>query len=74
MGMPFPLFLRVLRPDAAGMVPWAWAFNGWMSVVASLGTVFVSRLYGYHQAFAVAIAAYLLALAMSPMLERIGRR
>jgi hypothetical protein len=74
MGMPFPLFLRVLRPDAAGMVPWAWAFNGWMSVVASLGTVFVSRLYGYHQAFAVAIAAYLLALAMSPMLGRIGRR
>ncbi|TNE85980.1 MAG: hypothetical protein EP330_23890 [Deltaproteobacteria bacterium] len=74
MGMPFPMFLRVLRPEAAGMVPWAWAFNGWMSVVASLGTVFVSRLYGYHQAFGVAIAAYLLALAMSPKLGSIGKR
>ncbi|MCO4743356.1 MAG: hypothetical protein KC912_01120, partial [Proteobacteria bacterium] len=74
MGMPFPMFLRVLRPEAGGMVPWAWAFNGWMSVVASLGTVFVSRLYGYHQAFTVAIVAYGIALAVSGFLPKIGRR
>ena len=72
MGMPFPLALRILRPEAAGMVPWAWAFNGWMSVVASLATVFVSRLYGYDQAFGLALAAYVVALVLAPTLKRIG--
>jgi len=72
MGMPFPLALRVLRPEAAGMVPWAWAFNGWMSVVASLATVFISRLYGYDQAFGIALLAYVCALVLTPTLKRIG--
>lgn len=72
MGMPFPLALRILRPEAAGLVPWAWALNGWMSVVASLGTVLVSRLVGYRAAFVVAIAAYVLAMVLAPALRRIG--
>ena len=72
MGMPFPLALRILRPEAAGMVPWAWAFNGWMSVVASLATVFVSRLYGYDQAFGIALLAYAAALVLTPTLQKIG--
>jgi hypothetical protein len=72
MGMPFSLALRILKPEAARMVPWAWAFNGWMSVVASLATVFVSRLYGYDQAFGIALFAYALALILAPTLKRIG--
>lgn len=74
MGMPFPLALRILRPEAAGLVPWAWAFNGWTSVLASLGTVFFSRLLGYHQAFGVALLAYVLALVLAGKLGGIGRR
>jgi hypothetical protein len=73
MGMPFPLALRILRPEAAGLVPWAWALNGWMSVVASLGTVLVSRLAGYHVAFAVALSAYVLAIGLARSLPRIRR-
>ncbi len=72
MGMPFPLALRILRPEAAAMVPWAWAFNGWTSVVASLGTVVVSRAFGYQAAFGVALAAYAVALAVSGRLRHIG--
>ncbi len=72
MGMPFSLALRILRPEAAGIVPWAWAFNGWMSVVASLATVFVSRLYGYDQAFGIALFAYAAAFILAPTLKRIG--
>ena len=73
MGMPFPLALRVLRPEAAGLVPWAWAFNGWTSVVASLTTVFVSRLLGYDQALAIAFFAYLVAALLAGRLARIHK-
>lgn len=65
MGMPFPLALRRLDPSAAAVVPWAWALNGWTSVVASIATVLVSRLLGYDAAFAVALSAYVGALALA---------
>ncbi len=71
MGMPFPLALRLLRPEASGVVPWAWAINGWMSVMASLMTVVISRMYGYSTAFGVALVAYVLALALAGTLPRI---
>jgi len=71
MGMPFPLALRILHPSAAGIVPWAWALNGWMSVVASLATVLVSRVWGYSFAFTIALVAYALALALAGQLSKI---
>ncbi|MCB9672280.1 MAG: hypothetical protein H6736_04055 [Alphaproteobacteria bacterium] len=72
MGMPFPLFLRVLRPQAATIVPWAWAFNGWTSVVASLATIWISRLVGFSAAFGVAIVAYAVAVALVGRIARVG--
>lgn len=74
MGMPFPLALRLLRADAAGLVPWGWAINGWMSVVASLATVVISRMWGYSTAFGFGLAFYLLALLMVGFLGRIAPR
>ena len=73
MGMPFPMALRLLPNEAGGIVPWAWALNGWTSVVASLVTVLISRIYGYSSAFVVAILAYVLALALAGFLPRITR-
>ena len=71
MGMPFPMALRILHPSAAGIVPWAWALNGWMSVVASLATVLVSRAWGYSMAFSIALVAYALALLLVGQLGKI---
>jgi len=71
MGMPFPLALRILHPSAAGIVPWAWALNGWMSVVASLATVLVSRAWGYSFAFSIALVAYAIALILAGQLHKI---
>ncbi|MBN1336149.1 MAG: hypothetical protein JXB39_09325 [Deltaproteobacteria bacterium] len=71
MGMPFPLALRALPPGTSGVVPWAWALNGWMSVVATLSTVLLSRLSGYRTAFAVALGAYLLAFLLVGTLSRV---
>ncbi len=70
MGTPFTLAMRRLRPEAEPLVPWAWALNGWMSVVASLGTVMIARLAGYRVALGVALGAYVLALFLS---RRIGQ-
>lgn len=74
MGMPFPLAMRILPREAGGMVPWAWALNGWMSVVASLSTVLLSRFAGYSLTFTVALAFYLLAFALAPSLPLIRKQ
>ncbi len=74
MGVPFPLGIRQLSPRMGGLVPWAWAFNGWTSVCASLGTVFVSRAFGYDQATVLALAGYALALGLASRLPTLGEQ
>ncbi|MBI2896393.1 MAG: hypothetical protein HYY06_22740 [Deltaproteobacteria bacterium] len=72
MGMPFPIAMRLLPASAGEIVPWCWALNGWMSVVAAMATVFFARQLGYVAAFCAAIAFYLVAMALSGGLERVG--
>ncbi len=74
MGMPFPLAMRLIPRQGGGIVPWAWALNGWMSVVAGLATVLLSRIWGYSFAFGVALFAYALAFGLSSALPRLTRR
>jgi hypothetical protein len=70
MGMAFPLGVRSLPDPARAVVPWAWALNGWMSVLASVGTVLLARLEGYSWAYLAALAAYALAWWLAPRLSR----
>lgn len=72
MGAPFPLSLRAVGAGAAPAIPWAWAINGWMSVMASLMTVVIARLYGYTFAYGVALATYAIALVLAGSLVRVG--
>jgi hypothetical protein len=72
MGMPFPLAMRIIPESASGIIPWAWALNGWMSVAAGLSTMVISRIVGYSQAFGVALVIYALALYLVPRLTRIA--
>lgn len=65
MGTAFPLGIRALPPAAAPIIPWAWAINGWMSVIASLGTVLIARVFGYSVALAVALGAYAVAMGVA---------
>lgn len=69
MGMPWPLFVRSLPPQAGNLVPWAWALNGWMSVVASIATVIVSRVWGYDVATVVALCGYALAASAGLVMD-----
>ena len=72
MGMALPAGLRLLRPEADRLVPWAWAFNGLFSVVAALGTAVIGRLGGFSVALAVALIAYAGALMLSGWLVTAG--
>ncbi|MSP55702.1 MAG: hypothetical protein EXR69_08895 [Myxococcales bacterium] len=74
MGMPFPMGMRALPDLARPLVPWAWAINGWMSVVASLGTVLVARMWGYSFGFGVALGAYAVAAMLAGAMGRVERR
>ncbi|MBN1334730.1 MAG: hypothetical protein JXB39_02085 [Deltaproteobacteria bacterium] len=71
MGLPFPVALKALPAEAAGIVPWGWALNGWTSVAASMVTLILARIHGYTVAFTVALAAYALALAVAGRVARV---
>jgi len=73
MGMPFSMAMRMLHSSASSVIPWFWAINGWMSVVASLLTVLIARLGGYRYAATVALLAYLLALLMVGAIHKLRK-
>lgn len=72
MGTAFPLGMRVIPEGATPAVPWAWAVNGWMSVIASLGTVLLARVFGYSVALLVALGAYAVAMGVVGHLAKVG--
>lgn len=74
MGMPFPMGMRALPDAGRPLVPWAWAINGWMSVVASLGTILVARMWGYTPGFIVALGAYAVAALLAGAMGRVRVR
>jgi len=57
MGMPFPLGARQLAPGSASLA-WAWASNGFASVVAAPLSALVALELGSRTLFAFAAAAY----------------
>ena len=63
MGMPFPLGLRALTSDSAG-VAWAWAANGFASVIAAPLSALVALEAGSPALFLLGTAAYLAAAAI----------
>ena len=74
MGTAFPFGTRLLPESATPILPWAWAINGWMSVVGSLVTVLVARLWGFPEAFGGAMVAYLVAFLAAGGLARVQAR
>jgi hypothetical protein len=58
MGLPFPLGLRSLARDRAQGVAWAWAANGFASVVATPLAALIALELGANLLFLFAAAAY----------------
>ena len=66
MGMPFPLGLASLGAHRPALVPWAWAVNGFASVVASVLATVLAIHWGFTVVVILAALLYLLAAATFP--------
>jgi hypothetical protein len=61
MGMPFPLGLRRLASEAPGFIPWAWALNGFASVVSAALATLLAIEFGFNAVLLAAITLYAVA-------------
>lgn len=61
MGHMFPVGLRLVGASEGALVPWAWAVNGFASVVATVAAPLVAMHVGFSRLTIVAIACYALA-------------
>ena len=64
MGMPFPTGLRLLGEADASLIPWAWAINGSLSVLAPLAAVMLAMEIGFSRVLLLGALAYLFAYFM----------
>jgi hypothetical protein len=58
MGLPFPLGLAWLEEHAPNIIPWAWAVNGCVSVVASVLAAMLSLEFGFSLVLWFGAVAY----------------
>lgn len=61
MGMPFPLALSCLGQYEKNLIPWAWAINGFASVISAILATIVAIHQGFTAVVIIAILLYLLA-------------
>jgi hypothetical protein len=69
LGHFFPLGIRALRDRDPAWVAWAWAINGFSTVLASVLAVLVALQAGFSALLVLATACYLAALLLFPRLE-----
>jgi hypothetical protein len=58
MGFPMPVGLRRLDASAPALVPWAWAVNGFASVLAPPIAVAIGMTWGFNAAGSIALMLY----------------
>jgi hypothetical protein len=73
MGVPFPRGIAALEGQAPGTIPWAWAINGSVSVVASVLASMIAVSWGFRWVLWAGAACYALAGAVGPHLKGHGR-
>ena len=58
LGVPFPTGLRLVGKEASPLVPWAWAVNGFFTVIGSVGAVILGMALGFNAVFIIAALCY----------------
>jgi hypothetical protein len=66
MGIPFPLGLKILGERNPSLIPWAWAINGCLSVLAPILTIMLAMAVGFKIVLWIGAGAYLLAFFTFP--------
>lgn len=65
MGIPFPAGLKILGENHEDLIPWAWAINGCLSVLAPLLGIMLAMASGFRSVLWAGAGAYLLAFLTS---------
>ncbi len=61
LGVPFSTGLRMVNNEAALLVPWAWAVNGFFTVIGSVVAIILGMILGLTAVFIIAAGCYLVA-------------
>jgi len=61
MGIPFPVGMKLLGQKNEALIPWAWAVNGCLSVLAPILTIMLAMTAGFKIVLWLGAIAYLLA-------------
>lgn len=61
LGIFFPCGIRRLGASQSGLVPWAWAVNGYATMLVSMAAMYISLASGFKVFFAAAAVIYLTA-------------
>lgn len=67
MGIPFPLGLKILGERNPYLIPWAWAINGCLSVLAPILAIMLAMAVGFKIVLWIGAVAYLLAFVTFPI-------
>jgi len=62
MGFPFPAGIRMLKSTDKRVIPWAWAANGFSSVINSVSALMIAFWIGYSLVLVLAAVGYLAAI------------
>src|SRR5208283_6022655 len=62
LGVPFPTGLRIVGKEAPPLVPWAWAVNGFFTVIGTVAAMILGMALGFNAVFIIAAACYAAAL------------
>lgn len=61
LGVPFSTGLRLVGAEAPQLVPWAWAVNGFFTVIGSVAAMILGMALGFTVVFIIAAACYMAA-------------
>ncbi|MDP2755058.1 MAG: hypothetical protein Q8P40_11810 [Nitrospirota bacterium] len=61
MGIPFPTGLKILGGKNKSLIPWAWAINGCLSVLAPIVTIMLAIVIGFKIVLWIGALTYLMA-------------
>ena len=71
MGIPFPAGLKILSNKNQSLIPWAWAINGCLSVLAPILTVILAMEVGFKLVLWIGALTYAIAfLIMKQFLKK----
>ena len=72
MGMPFPTGIRIVGDWSPDLVPWMWGLNGVTSVVGSVATMVLAKLFGFGIVLVIGTLIYVAAAGIAALGHRAG--